>query len=219
MADPNVRHGPMKIPTTNLDLAHSIEALAIPGVLIGHRIIAEGDELALWPGEAETFANSVDKVKRASGAARFVARQLMRQLGHAEQTVPKSATGAPIWPRGLVGSLAHDSQVAVAAMARSNQFQSLGIDVEPAEPLEAELLSLIATTSEVIRIAEDPYRGRLLFAVKEAVYKTLNPLDGQFLDHHDVEVNLASGQAITRTGHAVQFRYGLSSHIVVLAFK
>jgi len=209
----------MNIPTTNLDLARSIEVLAMPGVLIGHRVIAEGDELALWPGEVEAFANSVDKVKRASGAARIVARGLMRQLGRAEQIVPRSASGAPIWPQGLVGSLAHDAQVAVAAMARSNQFQSLGIDVEPAEPLEPNLLSLVATASEAIRIAEDPCRGRLLFAVKEAVYKTLNPLDGQFLDHHDVEVDLASGQAITRTGHAVQFRYGLSSHIVVLAFK
>jgi 4'-phosphopantetheinyl transferase EntD len=209
----------MNIPTTNLDLARSIEVLTMPGVLIGHRFIAEGDELALWPGEVEAFANSVNKVKRASGAARIVARGLMRQLGHTEQIVPRSATGAPVWPQGLVGSLAHDSQVAVAAMAHSNQFQSLGIDVEPAEPLEPKLLSLVATASEAIRIAEDPCRGRLLFAVKEAVYKTLNPLDGQFLDHHDVEVNLASGQAITRTGHAVQFRYGLSSHIVVLAFK
>jgi 4'-phosphopantetheinyl transferase EntD len=203
---------------TDSVLQHAIDALAVPGVLIGHRLIAPGDELALLPEELEALATSIDKVKRASGAARIVARRLMAQLGQAQQAVPKAASGAPIWPAGLVGSLAHDSQVAVAAMARRVDFFSVGIDVEPAEPLDADLLNLVATASERKGIADDPYRGRLLFTVKEAVYKSVYPLDGMFLEHHDVEVDLVTGTATLRNGRAVRFRYSLSSHIVVLAF-
>jgi 4'-phosphopantetheinyl transferase EntD len=94
----------------------------------------------------------------------------------------------------------------------------LGIDVEPAEPLETDLLSLVATANELKKITHDPCRGRLLFAVKEAIYKAAYPLDGQFLEHHDVEVDLAGGMAAIRTGRTVRFRYNVSTRIVALAF-
>jgi 4'-phosphopantetheinyl transferase EntD len=203
---------------TDSGLQQSIDGLHIAGVVIGHRLISPGDELALLPEELGAFATSIDKVKRASGAARIVARQLMARLGQAQQAVPKAASGAPIWPAGLVGSLAHSSQVAVAAMARRADFSSVGIDVEPAEPLDADLLNLVATAAERKAIADDPYRGRLLFTIKEAVYKSVYPLDGAFLEHHDVEVHLAAGTAALRSGRAIPFRYSLSSHIVALAF-
>jgi 4'-phosphopantetheinyl transferase EntD len=58
----------------------------------------------------------------------------------------------------------------------------------------------------------------LLFAIKEAVYKAAYPLDRAFLEHHDVEVDLAARTAETRHGRMVPFRYGVSSHIAVLAF-
>src|SRR5687767_5942009 len=103
-------------------LQHAIDALAVPGVLIGHRLISPGDELALLPEELNAFASSIDKVKRGSGAARIVARRLMAQLGQPHQAVPKAASGAPIWPSGIVGSLAHNSQVAVAAIAKREDF-------------------------------------------------------------------------------------------------
>ena len=69
------------------------------------------------PAEADAFAASVVKVRRASGSARIVARQLLAQLGHGQCAVPKSASGAPTWPADVVGSMAHDSRVAVAAVA------------------------------------------------------------------------------------------------------
>jgi 4'-phosphopantetheinyl transferase EntD len=202
---------------TDPALQRSLDALGIAGIAIGHRLIAPGDEFALLPEEVGAFIGSVDKVKRASGAARIVARKLMAQVGHPRQAVPKAASGAPIWPSGLVGSLAHSSEVAVAAIARREDFSSLGIDVEPAEPLDADLLNLVATEGERRRIADDPFHGRVLFAVKEAIYKSIHPLDGIFLEHHDVEVNLGAGTATVRAGRVVRFRYGLSSHIVVLA--
>ena len=43
--------------------------MSVPGILVDHRLIADGDELALLPAEAAAFAGSVLKVRRASGAA------------------------------------------------------------------------------------------------------------------------------------------------------
>lgn len=199
-------------------LRRAIESITVPGILVDHRLITDGDEMALLPEELDAFVGSVIKVRRASGAARMLARTLLPQLGQQHQVIAKSASGAPIWPSGIVGSLAHDSEVAVAAMARRRDFSSVGIDVEPAEVLDPGLLAMVATVRERERIDDDPCRGRLLFCVKEAIYKAAFPLDGAFLDHHDVEVNFAAGTAAICSGRLANFRFCVSTHIVALAF-
>ncbi|MEA2979867.1 MAG: hypothetical protein QOF09_1690 [Alphaproteobacteria bacterium] len=199
-------------------LQRAIDAISIPGILIDHRLIADGDELALLPEEMPAFAGSVIKVRRASGAARIVARTLLSRFGQAPRAIPRSTAGMPVWPAGIVGSLAHESKVAIAAMARRDEFLSVGVDIEPAEPLGPDLLNMVATVKERGKIQDDPYRGRLLFSVKEAIYKAVYPLDGTFLDHHDVEVSFSTRTAAVRNGRTVSFRYGVATHIVALAF-
>jgi len=204
--------------TTDSSLQSAIDALSLPGVMIGHRLISVGDEHALMPEEAHAFASSVVKVRRASGAARIVARQLLARLGYAQCAVPKAPSGAPIWPAGVIGSLAHDSRVAVAAVGMRRDVGALGIDVEPAELLPVELLDVVATPQERLKIGDDPYHGRLLFAANEAVYKAVYPLDQIFLDHHDVEVSFADRKAVVRNGRIVELRFCVSAHLIVLAF-
>lgn len=185
--------------------------------MIGHRVISPGDEHALMPEEADAFASSVVSVRRASGAARIVARELLARFGHAGCAVPKAPSGAPIWPAGVVGSLTHDSRLALAAVGMRRDFSALGIDVEPAEVLPSELLDMVATPQERAK-NEDPYHGRLLFVAKEAVYKAVYPLDKTFLDHHDVQIDLAGRRATVRNGRVVELRFCIATHLVVLAF-
>jgi 4'-phosphopantetheinyl transferase EntD len=201
-----------------LSLRRAIETISVPGILVDHRLIADGDELALLPEELPAFAGSVLKVRRASGAARIVARNLLSRVGRTPSAICKSAGGMPVWPKGIVGSLAHDATMAVAAVAARDAFSSVGIDVEPAEPLDPELLDIVATASERERMQDDPFRGRLLFSIKEAIYKAVYPLDGVFLDHHDVEADIPAGIARIRNGRTVSFRWCADTHIVALAF-
>ena len=199
-------------------LQAAIAALAPPGVLIGHRLITPGDEAALLPPEQPAFVASVVKVQRASGAARLVARDLLARLGHPGAALPKSSSGAPSWPGGIVGSLAHDERVAIAAVARRDDMAALGIDIEPAELLPTDLLELVTTPQERLALQHDPFRGRLHFVVKEAVYKAVHPLDGIFLEHHDVQVDFARRTATVRDGRTIGFRYCIAPHLVALAF-
>jgi 4'-phosphopantetheinyl transferase EntD len=205
--------------TTDPLFQSAIDTLALPGVAVGHRLISPGDEHALLKEEVPALAASVVKVRRASGAARIVARQLLTQLGYANCALPKGPAGAPVWPAGIVGSLAHDSRVAVAAVGMRADVGALGIDVEPAECLPSELLNLVATPQERLNLGDDVYRGRLLFVAKEAVYKAVHPLDQTFLEHHDVEVNLSERKALVRGGRVVELRFSISAqHLVALAF-
>ena len=81
--------------------------MSVPGILVDHRLIADGDELALLPEEMAAFAGSVLKVRRASGAARIVARQLLSRFGQAPRAIPKSTgrhAGLAGWNRRIVGA-------------------------------------------------------------------------------------------------------------------
>ena len=204
--------------TTDPELQRAIEALAVPGIAVAHRLISEGDESALWPDERPAFAGSVTKVQRASGAARIVARQLLSQFGHPPQPIPKADRGMPVWPDGIVGSIAHDARVAVTAMAARQDFLSVGIDIEPAGPITADALEIIVTRAERGQVHADPTGGRLFFCIKEAVYKAAYPLDRRFLDHHDVEVNLDARTAQIQGGRQIPFRYHVAAHILALAY-
>src|SRR5258708_28829089 len=93
------------IMTVDPSLQSAIDALAFPGVVIGHRLISPGDEDALLPEEAPAFASSVVKVRRASGSARIVARQLLKRLGQPQCALPKTSGGTPAWPPRVLSSL------------------------------------------------------------------------------------------------------------------
>jgi 4'-phosphopantetheinyl transferase EntD len=189
----------------------------MPGLLVGHRLIQPGDDAALLPAELATIPASDLLTRRASGAARIVARQFLAELGHEPVAIPKRVNGCPLWPSGITGSFAHDERVSVVAIGRTSDIGSLGIDVEPADELPTDTLDLIVTPAEKTRLGDDPLRGRLLFTVKEAVYKALYPLNGQFLEFHDIEADLENGSATVKGRQQVDTAYCVSTHIVALA--
>ena len=152
----------------------------------------------------------------ARGAARAAARCLLARfdLG-AFSLTPRRGLG-PAWPEGLAGSLAHDDALAAAALCRTSCWRSVGIDVEPALPLPEEVLDIVVLPAER-RHAPDLVAARLLFCVKEAVYKATHPLDGVFLEPHDVEVDLPAGLARTSTGRTLRISVERSTHLFALA--
>jgi 4'-phosphopantetheinyl transferase EntD len=197
-------------------LQTAIEQLAVPGIMIGHRFISPSDETALTC--EQSAASPAVKTRRSSGAARVVARELLVRAGYQACPLPKARSGAPVWPRGLVGSLAHDPQVAVAALAPRRKFVAIGIDIEPAEPPPNELINVIATPLEQASLEAYLYGGRLLFVAKEAVYKAVASLDRVFLHHADIEVDFAKRRAVVRNGRTVGLRYLISNRLLALAF-
>jgi 4'-phosphopantetheinyl transferase EntD len=199
-------------------LSEALMRLRPPGVLIDHRLISEGDEDALFPAETLALGASVLKVRRQSGAARIAARRILRELGVHDAPVPRSKSGAPIWPTGFVGSIAHDDRIAVAAVASTVRFLGLGVDIEPAERLPPELVEMIATSSEREQYAANIVQSRLLFVIKEAVYKATNPLDGIFLNFHDIAVDLTTNQATILNMRKVNFAVCTAPYVVALAY-
>ncbi|WP_158821971.1 4'-phosphopantetheinyl transferase family protein [Streptomyces sp. NRRL F-5727] len=144
------------------------------------------EEIRLLPGE-EAAAAGMSAVRRARFAAvRDCARRGMRRLGEPPAAVPRGPRGAPLWPAGLTGSMTHTRGYHAAAVARSGEVLSLGVDAEPDEPLRhpgmLPRVSLAAERAWVARLAaERPGVSwdRLLFSAKECVYKACSPVFGE----------------------------------------
>jgi len=199
-----------------LDLAPLRKLLRAHGVLIGARRIRIGDEQAA-PPPAREGAAALER-RRASGAARIVARQLLAELGaDADAEIARAPSGAPLWPPGIVGSLAHDGKFALAAVGPAGRLAGIGVDVEPAEPLPADLVDFVLTPAEQSEAAGDPVKQRLVFACKEAVYKAVHPIDGSPLEFLDIEARPMDADARLKDGRRLELAMVSGARLVAAA--
>lgn len=142
----------------------------------------------VFPEEEALISGATEKRRREFRTARLCAHQAIRLLSLEPQPVLRGERGAPVWQRGVVGSITHCAGYRAAVVARD--VLAIGIDAEPHRPVSNGLLARIATTAEVADLdrlgVEDP--GRLLFSAKESIYKAWHPLTGRWLGFLDAVV-------------------------------
>ena len=199
------------------ELSRALRALLPAGGVGTARWIRSGDEAHLRLDEQRHLRSAVTSVRRASGAARVAARSVATQLGLALDAVPHNDQRAPVWPPGLVGSLAHDRDCAVAVLAPSKILAGVGVDVEPIQTLEPDLAELLGEPSEFDGF-DETLAANALFSIKEAVYKAVHPLDGVFLDFKDVRVAVDERSAVTHYGRRVHWRLALAPRVLAVAW-
>jgi acyl transferase domain-containing protein/thioesterase domain-containing protein/4'-phosphopantetheinyl transferase EntD len=147
--------------------------------------------------ERELMTRAVGVRRREFRAGRVAARQLLAQLGKDAGPLLSDRDRVPTWPGDVVGSITHSRQLCVVAVAPASELRVLGIDTEPWEPLDTSLWPSILTPQETDWLcmypeAERGQWARILFTVKEAVYKGLFPLTRVAFGFHDVQVTLRS---------------------------
>jgi 4'-phosphopantetheinyl transferase EntD len=130
-------------------------------------------------------------------AGRVCSRIALGRLGVAATTpIPRGEDRAPIWPPGFIGSISHTHTWCAAAVARTTDVRSIGIDLEPATPLKESLWRRVCTPKErdwLHELPEPGLTGKIVFSAKEAVYKCQYPITGKFLGFHAVELELGDG--------------------------
>ncbi|MCI4084558.1 4'-phosphopantetheinyl transferase superfamily protein [Streptomyces sp. MMS21 TC-5] len=157
-------------------------------------------DVFLYPEEEHLIRNAVPKRRLEFGTVRWCARRAMEELGLPPAPVVPGRRGVPQWAPSIVGSMTHCAGFRGVALARSAEFASVGVDAEPNAPMPEGVLDSIALPRELDLIAglERTAPGvawdRLLFSIKEAVYKTWFPLTGQELDFTDALVSVDPGR-------------------------
>lgn len=148
--------------------------------------------------EQAGLSAAVSRRKWEYATGRICAMRLLLRLGRPGVKVGRREDGMPLWPDGIVGTIAHAAGVCVVAVADASNLAGLGVDVEPDEALESEIWERICTGAELDRLpfddkAERGRRVRHLFSAKESVFKCQYPLTGVGFEFHDVEIRWIDG--------------------------
>ena len=117
---------------------------------------------------------------------RYCAKQAMNAIGMDCYEIQSSPHGFPIWPKGIVGSISHSKGTCISAVAKSNDFKAIGIDIEQFNRIKERSLERLIHAKEKAEIGSDLNKATLLFSIKEAFYKAQFPIYKTSLNFKDL---------------------------------
>jgi 4'-phosphopantetheinyl transferase EntD len=175
-------------------MLHDLLKRLVPGgVAVAGGPIGSRDSSA-FEIEEQALGPAVLKRKHEFRAGRAYARAALSVLGVEPCCIPVGAQRQPVWPPGIVGSITHSDIISFAIAARSVDFRALGIDVEQDTVLDPDLIALVCRPEERERAGGKGTSGvdkaKLLFVIKEAVFKAYFPATGAFLEFQDVSATI-----------------------------
>lgn len=175
---------------------------------VGEIFGAGPDDLGLlFPEEAAALSlNAVEKRRREYVGGRVCARLALKELCVAAGPILQGDSHEPLWPDGFVGSLTHCRGYVAALVTSTRWAVSVGIDAEPNEPLPINTLCVVATAEELELVHRQrltspdssAHFDRVLFCVKEAVYKYWFQYCGHPLHFQDAVVRMTSNTVTAR---------------------
>ena len=194
----------------------AIEFLVIPA-FFAESDVSESLKSASWKRRCE-FA-----------AGRLAARKALASFGVAAEVIPRSKTGAPVWPCGSVGSISHSATHACAVAAHTGSYKSLGIDIEPQSSMN-RIESLRNCFLMETEKSLSPLEAFITFSAKEALFKMIFPLANQFFGFESAFAKDIYCRAVTLTlnesigsfsrGSCFQAIFGFHhNHIVTLSMQ
>lgn len=138
---------------------------------------------------------------RTFAAGRVALRAALGEVGvHIEGPILRDARGAPVLPAGVLASVSHKDELAIAiAQLDDGQGARLGVDVELFDDGSGRATRRIDVSrhilterelAEVAHIDEEARRREILarFSFKEALYKALDPFVQRYVGFLEVEV-------------------------------
>jgi len=146
--------------------------------------------LAISPFERQLVTDAVPQRQAEFATGRWCAHRALERIGVPTDVILRDRHGGPIWPAGVHGTIAHESGVCVAAVARAALVRHLGIDlVDTRREVDfAKIGDLFITPEDEISGTEEG--ARLAFCVKEAVVKAVSARLNRFLDMREIKISL-----------------------------
>lgn len=163
----------------------------LPACVAASEAFGDPPEAALLPAEEAGIRAAVDRRRREYTTVRHCARLALAELGLPPAAILPGDKREPRWPAGVVGSMTHCDGYRAAALARTGDLVSIGIDAEPHIPLPEGVLAVIARPEELPALAKlgaefpEVHWDRLTFSAKESVYKAWFPVARCWLGFED----------------------------------
>jgi 4'-phosphopantetheinyl transferase EntD len=128
-------------------------------------------------------------------AGRVCARLALKELGIEGFSLLSAKDRQPVWPAGITGSITHTDGYTAAVVIRQGSVRCLGVDSELIASVHEGLWLRICTPAELEGLrgfapARRGERAALIFAAKEAFYKSQFPLTTEWVGFADVAIEL-----------------------------
>ena len=176
-----------------------IQKLETPHGLV---VLVENDDLdgvlAALPEPERVHASTLAEIRRREHVlGRFA---LHHALDDFATPIGVDDRGAPILPAGWTGSVSHKGARAAAIAAprqgpavtttAPHQGAHVGLDLERAAPPKIDIGRRILTPREQAIVRGDGRQVTLRFAIKEAIYKAIDPYLRRYVGFTEVELDL-----------------------------
>lgn len=148
------------------------------------------------PEERPFVVGAVPSRVREFAAGRACARLAMDALSEPPCPIGVLSDRTPDWPQAMTGSITHSKTHCAAAIVRKGGgVRAVGIDLEPAEALDADLVSSVCRDEEVAWLSRhaDPERlllAKLIFSAKECAYKCQYAISRKAFGFEDMALEL-----------------------------
>jgi 4'-phosphopantetheinyl transferase EntD len=167
----------------------------------------EGERPALLHPYEWTMAATMSRARRPTFVAGRIALRAAALAAAPSVVVPPLLVdhrGAPQLPRGVLGSISHKRTRAIAiALAGTHGFVGIDLETRPhaRDAHRPSIAPRILTAREQDQIhALDPLAHReatlLRFALKEAIYKAIDPLVQRYVGFTEVELDVHDDGAV-----------------------
>jgi 4'-phosphopantetheinyl transferase EntD len=177
------------------------ETRAAAAVLPGFRSLVD-DRVLVAERRVEHVVGTTELRRLEHIMGRDLAAHLMRRMADRERVasldvhseIGRGSHGEPLFPTGVVGSIAHSAGlVAAAVAARRSGVLSIGVDVHPAGRLPGDVVEFVGGDREVRsapRLRALGMASAVLFSAKESVFKAWFSLMGEWLEFDSARLSL-----------------------------
>jgi len=173
-----------------MDISGMLKSIVPSNVFL--ETLCEFEDYPLSPEEELSLGRVVQNRKREFATGRACAHRAIRAMGLTPSPILIGAGREPIWPSGVTGSITHCRGLCAAAVASSDEVRSIGLDAEENLPLPQGVLEVVLSSRDQ-GLQSEPrnsivYSDRLLFCVKESVFKAWYNITKLWLDFHECTI-------------------------------
>ena len=165
----------------------------------------------------------LDSMKAPKRQREFIRRCFLFHETYERTPLCSEATGEPVWPDSLKGSITHKSGHVGIVTTLDRSVGGLGLDLEGPEKMHEGLYSKICDENEIELFKKVKYLGlnecmTIAFSAKESIYKAIFPVGKKFfyfnhakvtnLDKNFIELKLEiEASPITPAGYKIKVHY------------
>ncbi len=149
----------------------------------------------IYPEEEALVHEAHPKRRQTFIAGRVCARRVLAELGITDSPLLIGNNRAPLWPEGIVGSIAHTEKCCGVVAARQEAVASLGLDIESQSRMHSGLWSEMCNPEELSWLETVPHAERqamatVIFSAKESLYKCQHPLSSCWVGFMDAAISI-----------------------------